>query len=57
MPSTPQDLVVLRLSATSRAAPRTEFAEPFRSLVATITGARPAQETVASSAFKPLTPE
>jgi len=49
--------MVFRLSATSRAAPRTEFADPFRSLVATITGARSAEETVANRAFKPLTPE
>jgi len=44
-------------SATSRAAPRAEFAEPFRSRVATITGADDALETVASSALRPLTPE
>jgi hypothetical protein len=39
----PQALVVFKLSATSR--------------VATITGARPAQEKVPSSAFNPLTPK
>ena len=55
--STPQARVVLIASATSRAAPRAEFADPLRSRVATITGAADALETVASSAFNPLTPE
>jgi len=31
--------------------------DPFRSLVATITGAQDALDTVASSALSPLTPE
>jgi len=55
-PDTPQPRAVVIASATSRAAPRAEFAEPFRSRVATITGAEDGVETVASSAFSPLTP-
>jgi len=44
----------LSASATRRAAPRAELAEPLRSRVATITGAAPG---AASSALRPLTPE
>jgi hypothetical protein len=43
-------------SATNRAAPRAEFTDPFRSLLATITGAEDAVQTVASSALSPFTP-
>src|SRR5660398_224464 len=43
-------------SATSRGAPRAEFVEPFRSRVATITGAAKGLLTVASSAFQALHP-
>jgi hypothetical protein len=39
--------------ATSRAAPRAEFADLFRSRVATITGVLVAVETVARSALRP----
>jgi hypothetical protein len=49
--------VVLIASATSRAVPRAEFADPFRNRVATITGADDAPDIVASSALSPLTPE
>jgi hypothetical protein len=56
-PLTPQRRVVLIASATSLAAPREEFAEPLRSLVATMTGADEVVNTVASSAFNPLTPQ
>ncbi len=56
-PVTPQDRVVLIASATSRAAPRAEFADPLRNRVATITGADDGVDTVASSALRPLTPE
>lgn len=38
-----------------RAAPRAEFVDPFRSLVAVITGADVGVEVVAISAFRPLT--
>ena len=48
--------LVLIASATSRAAPRAEFAEPLRSRVATITGAELAAETVASQRVQPFTP-
>jgi hypothetical protein len=41
---------------TSRAAPRAEFAEPRRSLVAAITGAATGVDTVAISALRPFTP-
>jgi hypothetical protein len=34
-----------------------ELVDPFRSLVAAITGALSGVDTVATSAFKPLTPE
>ena len=51
------DRVVTRASATNRAAPRAEFADPFRSRVATITGADDAVDAVARNAFKPFTPE
>ena len=44
-------------SVTRRAAPRAEFADPFRSRVATITGAMTGVEMVARSALRPLTPE
>jgi hypothetical protein len=44
-------------SATRRAAPRAEFADPLRSRVATITGAEDGVETMASSAFRPSTPD
>lgn len=40
-----------------RAAPRGEWADPFRSRVATLTGAVDAVEAVGSSAFNPFTPE
>jgi hypothetical protein len=49
--------VVVIASATNRAAPRAEFADPLRNLVATITGADDGLDTVASSALRPLTPE
>ena len=45
-----------RASATSRAAPRAEFADPFRSRVATITGAEDGVDAVARNAFNPSTP-
>jgi hypothetical protein len=38
-------------------APRAEFADPFRSRVATITGAAAGVDSAASSTFRPLTPE
>ena len=44
-------------SATSRAAPRAELTEPFRSRVAAMTGAASGVDTVAMSAFKPFTLE
>ena len=47
---------VLSASATSRAAPRGEPAEPLRSRCATTTGAEPGVVAVASSAFNPRTP-
>jgi hypothetical protein len=50
-------VVVTKASATSRAAPRAELADPFRSRVATISGADDDVETVASSALRPFTPE
>ena len=42
-------------SATSRFAPRAEFAAPRRSRCATTTGADSAEAAVASSAFNPRT--
>ena len=53
----PHDLVVTRASATNRAAPRAEFADPFRSRVAAITGADDGVDAMARNAFKPFTPE
>jgi len=50
-------LAVTSASATSRAAPRAEFAPPLRNRVATITGAASGVLTVAISAFRPFTPE
>lgn len=47
--------VVDRASATSRAAPRAEFALPLRSRVPTITGALIGVVRVAISALSPLT--
>jgi hypothetical protein len=49
--------VVLTASPTRRLAPRGDPAEPLRSRWATITGALVAVTSVASSAFKPRTPE
>ena len=57
MPVAPAVRAVATLSATNRAAPRAEFVEPLRSLLATITGARVGLDTVPSSAFSPFTPE
>ena len=48
-------LVVFSASPTSGAPSQAEFVEPFRSLLATITGADSGVVTVASSAFKPST--
>ena len=45
------------LWGSSRADARAEFAVPFRSRVATITGADTAVDAPASSALNPLTPE
>jgi hypothetical protein len=45
------------VSLTRRAAPRAEFADPFRSRAAVITGAAAGVETIPSSAFSPFTPE
>jgi hypothetical protein len=47
----PQAGVVLMASATSRVAPRAEFADPLRSLVVTITGADQVVDAVASNAL------
>ena len=46
---------VFNASRTSRCAPRAEFADPFRSRCATITGAACWELTVAISAFRPRT--
>lgn len=56
-PPTPADRVVLIASATRRAAPRAEFADPLRNRVATTTGADDALDTVASRALSPSMPE
>ena len=53
----PQARLVFTASATRRAAPRAEFADPLRSRVATITGAESGVDTVASNALRPFTPE
>ena len=50
-------LTVFKASATSRAAPRGEPHDPFRSRWATTTGADSVVEAVASSALRPRTPE
>src|SRR5450759_106862 len=55
-PPAPAAVAAASASATSRGAPRAEFVEPFRSRVATITGAASGLLTVASSAFKALHP-
>jgi len=47
---------VARASATSLAGPRAEFADPFRSLVAAITGAASGVDSVAIIALRPFTP-
>src|SRR5512144_415310 len=52
----PAARAVRTASATNRAAPRAEFADPFRSRVAAITGADDGVEAVARNAFKPFTP-
>jgi len=49
-------LVVASASPISRAAPRAGFADPFRSLVAAISGALIGVETVAINALRPLIP-
>jgi hypothetical protein len=56
-PVAPTFLAVTSASATSRAAPRAEFVDPRRSLVAAITGAASGVLIVAISAFNPFTPE
>src|SRR5664280_1373987 len=55
-PPAPAAFAAASASATSRGAPRAEFVEPFRSRVATITGAASGLLTVASSAFQALHP-
>src|SRR5450756_418045 len=56
-PVAPALRAVTSASATRRAAPLAEFVAPRRSRVAAITGAETGVETIASSAFKPLTLE
>ena len=56
-PPAPQARAVTSASVISRAAPRAEFTEPFRSRVAAITGAARGVLTVAINAFRPLTLE
>ncbi len=55
-PLPPHALVVTRASATDRAAPRAELVPPRRNLVAATTGADSGVDTMASNAFRPLTP-
>src|SRR5664280_413766 len=55
-PPAPAAVAAASASATSRGAPRAEFVEPFRSRVATITGAASGLLTVAGSAFQALHP-
>jgi len=55
-PEPPQARVVAMASATIRAAPRAEFVPPRRNRVATISGGDVGVQTVAISAFRPLTP-
>src|SRR5665647_2340762 len=55
-PPPPQALAVTSASATIREAPRAELVGPRRNRVATTTGAEIAVDTIASNAFRPLTP-
>jgi hypothetical protein len=55
-PVPPQALAVTRASATIRAARRAELVGPRRNRVATTTGAEIGVDTIASNAFKALTP-
>ena len=56
-PVAPALRAVTSASATNRAASLAEFVGPRRSQVAAITGAEIGVETIASSAFRPLTLE
>jgi hypothetical protein len=55
--SAPAVLAVTSASATRRPAPRAEFADPFRNRVPAITGGASGVEIVASSTFRPFTPQ
>jgi len=52
----PTRRAVARASASNRAAPRAEFADPRRNRLAAITGAAVGVDSTASSALSPLTP-